>query len=64
MPSAALEHIATLGYTVFNASVRTSDVSPGLYPAEHIRKKPTGGSSHNRWVVLQYRGNAGASNYG
>ncbi|WP_146521975.1 hypothetical protein [Stieleria varia] len=47
--------IASIGYTVFNASVGISDVSPGLYPDGPERRVTRNGKSYSRWCVLQQR---------
>jgi hypothetical protein len=48
---AALLKIADHDYTQFHASVRRSDVAPGLYPQDGHRRKASGGNSLNRWCV-------------
>ena len=46
-----LDDIANLGYTVFNAAVANSDVSPGLYPLNGHQKTTPQGNSLSRWSV-------------
>lgn len=46
-----ISDIASVGYTMFNASIGASDVNPGLYPEGPGRRKTESGASHFRWCV-------------
>ncbi|WP_144058971.1 hypothetical protein [Rhodopirellula sp. SWK7] len=53
-----ISSIASIGYTVFNASVGVSDVAAGLYPNGSGRRQTTSGNSYSRWCVLSQRDGA------
>jgi hypothetical protein len=53
--SLALNSFEKLGYTQFHASVGTSDVPAGLYPAGTGHRKTDSGNSYSRWCVLSQR---------
>ncbi|MFG0267641.1 MAG: hypothetical protein ACF8AM_21185 [Rhodopirellula sp. JB055] len=50
-----ISNIASVGYTVFNASIGASDVDAGLYPEGSGRRKTESGASHFRWCVQSRR---------
>ncbi len=49
--TAFLTAIVDCEYTVFDGSIRWSDVPPGIYPAGGWLRKTNGGNSFNRWCV-------------
>jgi hypothetical protein len=61
MPYAALEATAAPGYTVFHASVGSSDRPAGLYPDKTVEEAFRQHRSFNRWVI---RATAGPSRTG
>ncbi|MCI0461087.1 MAG: hypothetical protein L0Z62_29410 [Gemmataceae bacterium] len=53
MPYALLEATAAVGYTMFNASVGTSDRPAGLYPDRTTYEALEQHRSYNRWVIRE-----------
>lgn len=54
----SISELASVGYTVFNASIGASDVDAGLYPDGPGRRKTDSGASHFRWCVQSRRDGA------
>lgn len=57
-PQELISELASVGYTVFNASVGASNVDAGLYPDGHGCRKTESGASHFRWCVQTRRDRA------
>ncbi|HEX6881814.1 MAG TPA: hypothetical protein VF530_00455 [Planctomycetota bacterium] len=51
MPSQAIEAIAARHYTLFHASIRSSDRPAGLYPELAASDNPLREHRQNRWVI-------------
>jgi len=51
----SISSIASIGYTVFNATIGTSDVDAGIYPDGPGYRLTEDGRSFSRWCVLSRR---------